>query len=111
MALYVGRMLELNLHIELIQNLESSIIISNYLAHAIYDCKMAGIAAIMEMPNPNPQLINESAIQDRVAQINRLKFDHPHHFINIGLTNDNNQVSKAIKLAIKRGPISAIKVF
>lgn len=94
---------------------------TNYAKYGIIDSYLVGLAAIMEQPNPVPQLINRGEIKRRVTKIidDILCVDCSHdkrrgsvlrHYCHIGLTNDLEQVKNALR-AVNSGHVKADKTF
>lgn len=81
---------------------------------AIRDCRACGIKAMIEMPNPLPQLTTKDAIETRGADfiVKRGQSSFPLLGVHIGITNDIKQVKKAIAYAQDESSIvHGIKMF
>ena len=81
-----------------------------YLGRGFKDAEAVGLCAVLEMPNPVPQLTNQKECEDRLMR--PATGQKVFHGINIGLTNDMEQVEKALEL-LQLGfkTITADKVF
>jgi dihydroorotase-like cyclic amidohydrolase len=96
-----------------------------YAKYAFDDARACGLRALYEMPNPKPWLTDENTVKDRLRAIGhdithdkncpamadaKDGFDDirnctcpkVYHGVNIGLTNDRNQVLHALTLIMKR---------
>lgn len=83
----------------------------NFLEFGFRDARAIGAVAILEQPNPNPQLTSEERIIERIGQV-RPYCGSIHHGIHIGLTNDLEQVENAFTLAQWHlSNISGVKAF
>jgi len=88
---------------------------TNYAKLAFEDARSVGLKAMAEMPNPVPQLVDISTINNRFHDMSQYAcgtYDHVRHIINIGLTNDLCQVRDALRLIMNNiVGIKADKVF
>lgn len=82
----------------------------DYMRHGFEDAKKVGLCAMLEMPNPVPQLTGPEAIDARIEAADVLRGDI-FHGINAGLTNDLDQVRNISKHAQIGGRITALKIF
>ena len=83
----------------------------NYLERGFHDAKKIGALAILEQPNPEPQLTSEKVIKERLRQSEPYR-KGIYHGIHIGLTNNLSQVSEAFLLAKEhRYNIAGVKAF
>ncbi|MEK6825557.1 MAG: hypothetical protein AABY00_02100 [Nanoarchaeota archaeon] len=83
----------------------------NYLQLGFRDAKAVGAIAVLEQPNPTPNLIKEEPIRERIKQSEQYSGDI-YHGIHIGLTNDLIQVEQAFTLAKERtSSIVGVKAF
>lgn len=82
----------------------------DYMRHGFEDAKKVGLCAILEMPNPVPQLTNPEVIDARIEVADTLRGDILHG-INAGLTNDLDQVRHIAQVAHTNGRITALKIF
>lgn len=71
----------------------------NYAELGFRDAKTEGLCAVLEQPNTNPELTNEEEITNRFEEVAEHK-GNIHYGIHIGLTNDLNQVRKALELVM-----------
>ena len=81
-----------------------------FLRKGFRDAKVVGIQALLEMPNPDPQLTSEKICNDRIGYVDLIR-DGIYHGINIGLTDDIEQVKSALELVESSSRITADKVF
>lgn len=85
----------------------------DFLGQGLSDAVTVGLSALLEMPNPVPQLTTEKIIGDRIQQVDSKKqsIRGLFHGINIGLTNDLNQVRAALELVGTHPRVTADKTF
>lgn len=69
----------------------------DFLGMALFDADAVGLAGLIEMPNPQPWLVDEAACEMRRHEV-RKRLPYPYHGIHIGLTNDKSQVISALEL-------------
>lgn len=72
-----------------------------YAKYGFDDAKACGLTALYEMPNPKPWLVDETTLRDRQAKCNGIR--SVYHGINIGLTNNIEQIRAALTLIMNRG--------
>lgn len=69
----------------------------NFLELGFKDAVAVGLSALLEQPNTTPQLITEETIKERIKQAEKHKKEIEHR-IHIGITNDFEQVKRALAL-------------
>lgn len=88
---------------------------ANYAKLAFEDARAVGLCAMSEMPNPVPQLVDGQTVINRIHAIGEYTSSGPQsvrHLINIGLTNNLNQVHDALRMIMNKAyPVIADKVF
>ena len=69
----------------------------SFLELGFRDARRAGLAGVLEQPNPEPWLTEEEVVEQRLNQGNGFKEDI-YHGIHVGLTNDVEQVRRALSM-------------
>ena len=83
----------------------------NFLERGFYDARKVGAIALLEQPNPEPQLTCEKSIEQRIRQSEPYR-NGVHHGVHIGLTNNLSQVIQAFILAKShKHNIAGVKAF
>lgn len=84
---------------------------NNFLKLGFQHARAVGLIAVLEQPNPEPQLIFQERVKSRLLQAEQFR-GQIFHGIHIGLTNDENQVRKALMTSMQRaGRIYSDKTF
>src|SRR3989338_10994907 len=90
-----------------------------FLRKGFSDAKVVGIQAMLEMPNPTPNLISYDVCKKRYDEVD-LYQNGVFHGINIGLTDNMDQVKEMLSLVMRsredrrrgnEGRITADKTF
>lgn len=83
----------------------------NFLQIGFDNAMKVKAAAVLEMPNPNPNLIDENSVKARLEESKQYRGDIYHGF-HMGLTNDLEQCKNAFRLANeRRSNIVGVKAF
>lgn len=69
---------------------------------AFRDARAVGLAGLVEEPNPDPYLIDEKSIEDRISEIDKIRGDI-EHAIAIAITGEESQILEALDI-IGRNP-------
>jgi len=68
----------------------------DFIMKGFQDAKILSIQAMLEMPNPDPQLTAYETCENRIREADIYRGE-VYHGINIGLTNDIDQVRNALE--------------
>jgi len=74
---------------------------TNYMELGFRDAIRSGLLAIIEQPNPTPQILTADIGAERLKRGNKYRGNIVHRF-HIGITNDENQVRQALESVMKR---------
>lgn len=75
---------------------------SLHFQYALKDAAQVGLCALLEMPNPKPNLINYETCGERQVKVLDWSYGLINHGINIGITNDIQQAAQALLMAQHR---------
>jgi len=84
----------------------------DFIGLAFRDARVVGLLGMAEMPNPVPQLTSSGVVARRVVDLlGRSDESGVYHFVNVGLTNSEEQVIEAVRLAENDRSVMALKIF
>jgi dihydroorotase len=81
------------------------------IAHGLEVARDSGVDAVCDMPNTNPAILTEKEVLERIELARQANVKEVRYFIWMGLTNDPEQVKRAVDLERKFSEVIGMKVY